>query len=523
MNNEITGRTTDAPNSGNTTKTTFNSKSEETKQQPADTVTGNSATTTADTPPVIDVIRKKEKRIFESSGFSFIKCITKPERYTDDDLGLGYLFADTFHDCLRYVYDADKWYFFGGGSWKLDKGDVYARRCVKALVENLIKNSSKDKFKEEISKRSTRETIIKEARDISPINLSDFDTSPYLLNCSNGTIDLRTGQFRDHDPDDFLSKKVNAVYNPEAKCERWEQFIEQIMCNDKELALYLQKCLGYALSGDTSEECMFILYGPTTRNGKGTLMESIYNLLGDYSRTIQPDSLAQRKANGSGHSDDLARLAGIRFVNASELPNDMKLNAAIVKQMTGGDTVTARFIYKGFFEYRPQFKIFINTNHLPEIVDDSLFSSGRLKLIPFDRHFGDAEQELGLKKLFREDNSRSAILNWLLEGYRRYRSDADRLALPPKAKELLTEYRKNSDAVGLYIENCLEACDTTNNIKDREKTAKLHSDFLEWYNNEDVAELSLKEFVQSLRQKNLLARDREIGHFIKGYKIKSDK
>lgn len=450
-------------------------------------------------------------------GVSVIKFSDGPERYAKDDLGLGYLFADTFYDRLRYVSDANNYYYFDGCVWKEDIGGVYVRQCVKAFIEDLKKKFSDDEvFIEEISKRSKRETIIKEAKDVHAISLSDFDKDPYLLNCSNVTIDLRTGEFHPHDPADFLSKKINTNYDPDSKCERFEQFIDQIMCGDKTLTLYLQKCLGYGLSGDTSEECLFILYGPTTRNGKGTLMESIYIVLGDYSRTIQPDSLAQRKASGSGHSDDIARLAGIRFVNASELPNDMKLNAAIVKQMTGGDTVTTRFIYKGFFEYRPQFKIFINTNHLPEVADDSLFSSGRLKLIPFDKHFDETEQDPGLKKIFREDNSRSAILNWLLEGYKRYKSDADRLALPPKAEKLLIEYRKSSDAVGLYIENRLEPCSE----EIRTKTLKFHTDFLEWCKNEDIAEISLKEFVQTLRQKKLLARDRDIGHYIKSFKIK---
>lgn len=461
-------------------------------------------------------VTEEIKKLFGIKGFIFIPQSANPKRYERDELGMGYLFADNFKILLRYVRDAGEWYCFIDGVWLEDKGGITARQCAKALIEYLKATLSDEKFIDEFSKRTKRETMLKEAMDVYSISLSDFDTDPFLLNCLNGTMDLRSLQFRPHDPADFLTKKAKVIYNPDAKCVRWNEFASEITCSNADLSLYLQKSCGYGLSGDTSEECLFILYGPTTRNGKGTFMESTQGVLGDYARTIQPDSLAYRKSNGSGHSDDIARLAGIRFVNASELPNDMKLNAAIVKQITGGDTVTTRFIYKGFFEYRPQFKIYINTNHLPEVGDDSLFSSGRLKLIPFDRHFDETEQDKSLKSVFQEDDSKSAILNWLLEGYRLYKSEG--LTPPPKVVELLHEYRKNSDAVGLYIENRLVSSDE----RERTKTSDFHLDFLNWCRNEDVAELSLKEFVQAIRQKKLLARDREIGHYIKGYRIRNE-
>lgn len=467
------------------------------------------------TDPVTEVIAKINE-LFGIREFGFIYPLANPKRYERDELGMGYLFADTFHNLLRYVRDADEWYHYIDGVWREDKGGIIVRQCAKVLIEYLKATLSDEKFLDEFSKRNKRETVIKEAKDVYSKSLSDFDIDPFLLNCLNGTIDLRSLQFRPHDPADFLTKKAKVIYNPNAKCERWDKFVGEITCGNADLLLYLQKSCGYGLSGDTSEECLFILYGPTTRNGKGTFMESTQGVLGDYAKTIQPDSLAYRKSNGSGHSDDIARLAGIRFVNASELPNDMKLNAAIVKQITGGDTVTTRFIYKGFFEYRPQFKIYINTNHLPEVGDDTLFSSGRLKLIPFDRHFDETEQDKSLKSFFREADSKSAILNWLLKGYELYKSEE--LTPPSKVVELLHEYRKNSDAVGLYIENRLVSCDE----RERTKTSDFHLDFLKWCLNEDVAELSLKEFVQAIRQKKLLARDREIGHYIKGYRIRNE-
>jgi len=447
----------------------------------------------------------------------YVDPSSDPNRYTLDNLGCGYLFADTFSDRLRYVMDAKNWYFFDGCLWREDIGGIFACQCAKLLVEHL-KSHGQDDYADLLTKRTQRETMIKDAMDVNPLTLSDFDADPHLLNCLNGTIDLRTGQFREHNSADFLSKKADVAYDPNAKCERWEQFVDEIMCHDAELAVYLQKTLGYSLSGDTCEECLFIFYGPTTRNGKGTLMETAYNLLGDYSLTMQPNSLAQRKRAGSSHSADIARLAGCRFVNVSELPSEYKLNAAIVKQLTGGDTVTTRYLYKNFFEYRPQFKIFINTNHLPEIEDDTLFSSGRLRLIPFDRHFKDNEQDRGLKKLFREDINKSAILNWFLDGYKLYMADK-KLTPPPRAEELLRQYRKTSDTIGLYIENRL----IPSNGKERMKTMDFYTNFQEWCKEEGVSELSLKEFVNAFRQKDLVYRDRVIGNYIKGYILKPNK
>ena len=452
-------------------------------------------------------------------GITFIDPFTNQERYSLGDLGLAYLFADTFKDRLRYVNGAGNYFYFDGCVWKTDTDYVCARQCVKAFVgylENILSHIEFEEFIKIINTRSKRESVIKDAKDVHPIAINKFDANPNLLNCLNGTIDLQTGRLRKHDSADFLSKKANVIFDPRAKCKRWNQFIDEIMCNTEELTLYLQKILGYGLSGDTSEDCLFIFYGPTTRNGKGTLMESICNLLGDYAGTIQPNSLAQQKISASAHSSDIARLAGIRLVNTSELPSDLKLNPAIVKQVTGGDAITTRFLYKSFFEYTPQFKIFISTNHLPQIKDDSLFSSRRLRLVPFDRHFRDEEQNRGLKKYFREENNKSGILNWLLEGYFRYKSEG--LIAPSKAEELLREYRINSDVLGLYIENRLVPCDE----KERTKTLDFHTDFLKWCKDENLTALSLKEFVNTLRQKNVLGRDRTLGNYIKGYRIKAD-
>ena len=197
--------------------------------------------------------------------------------------------------------------------------------------------------------------------------------------------------------------------------ELWERTIRNVMQGDQDLSCYLQKALGYGLTGDTSEECFFLLYGPTTRNGKGTVMETYMKMLGEYGKAARPETIALRQNyNASGPSEDIAKLAGARAVNISEPDKQMVLSAALVKTLTGNDTMSARFLNENSFEFKPQFKLLINTNHLPKANDVTIFSSSRVKVLPFNRHFEPKEQDKTLKK--RLEKELSGVLNWCLEG-----------------------------------------------------------------------------------------------------------
>jgi putative DNA primase/helicase len=228
------------------------------------------------------------------------------------------------------------------------------------------------------------------------------------------------------------------------------------MCNDSDLALYLQKALGYALTGDTSLECLFILYGATSRNGKGTTMETFLKIMGDYGKTSNPEMLSTKfgNANASGPSEEIARLAGVRFVNISEPEKKITFNAALVKRMTGNDTLNARFLHENSFDFKPNFKIFINTNYKPSVSDMTLFYSNRLKLIPFKRHFEEHEQDKGLKAFFAEEQSQSAIFNWCYQGYKLFKKQG--LDDPAAVTEATREYQDESDRIGQFVDAWLE-------------------------------------------------------------------
>ena len=390
---------------------------------------------------------------------------TKP-RYQRDEIGIGYAFADYFKPIARFDRERGIWYVFDGKVWQPDENALAVAELAKRLADRLytfalqIKDEdTRNRYIKRVQKlqmRKNRRTMIEDAKSVYPVPHAIFDRNTDLFNCQNGTLNLTTGEFRPHDPADFLTMMSGVTYDPNATCPRWGQFISEVMCNDADLALYLQKALGYALTGDTSLECLFILYGATSRNGKGTTMETFLKIMGDYGKTSNPEMLSTKfgNTNASGPSEEIARLAGVRFVNISEPEKKITFNAALVKRMTGNDTLNARFLHENSFDFRPNFKIFINTNYKPSVSDMTLFYSCRLKLIPFKRHFEEHEQDKGLKAFFAAPESQSAIFNWCYEGYKLFRKQG--LDDPTAVSDATREYQEESDRIGQFVDAWLE-------------------------------------------------------------------
>ena len=290
------------------------------------------------------------------------------DRYPWNDIGNGGLFADVFKDIARFVPERKQWFIYDGTRWVPDTGALKAMELCKDLADAFMryaldihdehKRKSYIDYCRKWQSRHVRITILCDAQSVYPIPMQEFDRDKDLLNCANGTIDLNSMQFREHNPEDRLTKIIPVEYIPAAKSERFDRFISEIMSGDMQRARFLQKSIGYALGGDTRFECMFFLYGATTRNGKGTLMESILRVMGDYGKSVRAETLAQRyNVNSQAPSEDLARLAGVRLANIAEPSRGMVLNAAQVKNMTGNDTINARFLHENSFDFEPQFKI----------------------------------------------------------------------------------------------------------------------------------------------------------------------
>ncbi|MCI8855688.1 MAG: nucleoside triphosphatase [Clostridiaceae bacterium] len=426
----------------------------------------------------------------------------KNDRYGWSDIGNGNLFADWYKDIARYVPERKKWYVYTGKRWEPDTGNLHAMELCKKLADQLAiyalslpEGALRDayrKFVEKWQARKNRETILKDAASVRHVSLEVFDKEPYMFNCENGTLNLRTKDFHAHTPADMLSMISGVVYDPAAKSELWERVVNDCMQGDADKAVFLQKAMGYGLTGDTSEECFFLLYGATSRNGKGTVTDVYMKLQGDYGRTAKPDTIAQKQtANGSGPSDDIARLAGARVVNISEPDKKMVLSAALVKTLTGNDKITARFLHENSFEFYPQFKFFINTNYLPKVTDTTLFSSGRVKVIPFERHFSESEQDKGLKKELAKSQHLSGILNWCLEGLRLMQETG--FAPPAAVLSATADYQRDSDKIARFIDDMMEL-----NMIGEIRTEDAYHEYQSWCLRNGQAPDGMPTFKQSM-------------------------
>lgn len=350
----------------------------------------------------------------------------------------------------------------------------------------------------------SRRTLLNDTKDILSRSLELFDRSPYLFNLQNGTLDLKTMQFREHRPDDLLTACAGCNYDPSVKSELFRKFIDEITEGDKDKALYLQKALGYSMKGIKNEECFFLLYGATTRNGKGTLLETVLSVFGDYGAVADFGSVARSKnQDGSKATPDLARLRGARFVKIDEPSRGVFFDEGLIKKMTGGDKITARHLYGTPFEYTPGFAIFISANSKPNVSDTSVFESDRVKLILFNKHFSEEECDTFLKEKLREDSEKSGILNWLIEGYKLYQSSG--LKNTAEMNEQLTEYAKDSDEIQRYIDDRLELSESLKN-KESSTLKAVRNDYIYWCQYIGTSPIGARTFKEDLVKRGVIIK-----------------
>lgn len=435
-----------------------------------------------------------------------------PSLYSYCDRGSSELFADMFGHEVKYNTTAREWYYYTGSVWKLDSGGMVVHSKAKAFFDALMiyavsieDEQAQKAFREYYSKfgsKNKRDTLIKDAADCCYISSEELDSDPNLFNCLNGTLELDTLTFRAHDSRDHITKLSNVVYDKNARSDEWEKFLGEVIPHDKEKIRYLQKAVGYSLSGSCCLETCFILYGATTRNGKSTLVGTITHMLGGsdgYARSAPPEILAMKKNKDSRNaSEDIARLAGCRFLNVSEPPQSMAFDAALLKTLTGRDTITARFLYQGSFEYMPQFTLFINTNYLPKVLDETLFTSHRINVIEFNRHFSPQEQDTSLKGRLKTEENISGLFNWCIEGLKLYRAEG--LDPPFSVAAATRQYAQQSDKIGNFIDECLEeSADSSCTAKDA------YEAYRKWCSDCGYCSEGKQKFMELLRGKGLIS------------------
>lgn len=275
----------------------------------------------------------------------------------------------------------------------------------------------------------------------------------WLLACQNGVVDLRTGELRPHRKEDYITKLVPVDYDPEAKAPFWESTLELAFSGNKELIGYMQRALGYTITGTQDERAFFVAWGESGANGKSTILETIQDLLGPYAKMSDMSVIASKESNNHTRAA-LATLQGARFVNVNEAEDNQKLSEALIKQLTGGDTLQAEFKYQNPFEYKPAFKLWIRTNEKPVIRGQNDAIWDRVKLIPFIRSIP-KDQRLPRSTVdakLREEYP--GILAWLVRGCLWWQEVG--LMDPPEVASAVAEYRKDSDLVRIFADECLE-------------------------------------------------------------------
>jgi putative DNA primase/helicase len=434
-----------------------------------------------------------------SAGKQALDSTPKPKPCTD--LGNAERLIEKYGREIRYCPDTKRWYVYRIGRWVPDSGGRTHRmafevaRCIfeEAKDENLS-SKTRDELKKHAKKSSSKGPIramIDLARWLPGISLpvGQLDRDPWLLNCQNGTLDLRTGELKPHDPNDLITKMLPVDYDPDAVCPLWECIIARIMDGDEDKIGFLKRVLGYGMTGLISEQCMFVFYG-SGANGKSTILKIYRELLAGYAMHTTTASLLG--SNGSPIRNDLARLNGARFVSAVEIGMGKKLDEALIKQLTGGDQVTARFLYNEFFEYNPEFKLFIAANHKPDIqgVDHGIWR--RIHLIPFDVTIPSEAIDRDLPNKLRGELP--GILTWAIRGCREWQEQG--LNVPNSIANATAAYRAEMDIVAEFLN---DRC----SLQTSEKTALgvLYDAYKKWADNACQDVVGKKILGNLMRQK----------------------
>jgi putative DNA primase/helicase len=278
------------------------------------------------------------------------------------------------------------------------------------------------------------------------LDVSMFDSNPYLFNFANGTVDVRTAKIYPHKRDDYLTMSVPFNYNPDAKAPVFMQFLRDIMLNREELISYLQKAFGLCMTADASEQVWFLLLG-SGENGKSTLLEAIGHALGEYAQALESSSITELKRNGSSATPDLASLRGKRLVRVSETNKGAKLDSELIKKMTGQDTNMARHLYRDPFTFKYTHKLFLFTNHEPIVEDASVGFWRRVRKIPFDyRVTPDKKDKQLTTKL---ESEVEGILAWMVCGYLLKQKEG--IEVPQIVASATQKYQEEQDILGTYI------------------------------------------------------------------------
>lgn len=392
-----------------------------------------------------------------------VKPAKKDKRYSYDDTGNAERLKDLFGENIRFNYTSNTWMYYDGKRWKHDDTGR-----MKILTDKVVENMKNEKLfvadgvdQEDMEKYRYRHwkdsrnhnkkvNMMKECEHLLPVTNETFDNDFNLFNVQNGFVDLKAGKLNDHERKNYFTKISNVEYTDKADCPKWDEFLNDIFLGNHELVRFIQRAVGYSLSGHTSEQVLFVLYG-NGRNGKSVFLDILNEVFGNYSTNIQPQAIMASK-NQSDASPEIAKLDGARLVTTTEPNEGERFDEGLLKQLTGGDRVSARKLYENEFEFTPQFKLWMATNHKPYVRgrDEGIWR--RFIIIPFDKQIPLHEIDRDLtKKLKRE---LPAIMRWCVDGFLEWQRIG--LSEPKIIKEQRDEYRVEMDSIAMFVEECCE-------------------------------------------------------------------
>ncbi|MCT2893965.1 phage/plasmid primase, P4 family [Lacticaseibacillus paracasei] len=455
----------------------------------------------------------------------FITDTGKPKAFPPrswDDTGNAQRFVDHFGDAARYSYVDKAWYVYNGSYWELDKqgklgsmvdivvDDMKREKIV--IADGMDPEEAKkkwSKFLKQSRSNSAKKAMTEQLRHRLAVMPEEFDRDKILLNTINGYVDLSDGELHDHDVKKMFSKETGVEYTDTVDAPEWRQFLDQIFDHDEELIDYLQKAIGYSLTGSTEEQVMFILYG-NGRNGKSVFMDTLKHVAGSYAKSMSAKSIMIKQSDSAANSD-IARLKGARLVTASEPNEGVRLDEGLVKELTGGDMVTARFLYGSEFEYKPEFKLWLATNHKPIIrgTDDGIWR--RLMLIPFNVQI--PENKVDKRLAYKLERESVGILNWAVDGALKWQREG--LKAPASVQAASKSYRAEMDTLELFVRDC---CDLGPDYQ--APAGELFKAYQSWAESNGEYKMRKQKFGAEMKQKFRSKKNSSI--FYLGLKIKSD-
>ena len=423
------------------------------------------------------------------------------------DMGNARRLVKHYGHKIRFCVDQNTWYIWNKHQWQMDTRNnakivKLAKRTGQKIyaecadIEDKGERLERVKWakKSEEKKRIVDMIFLAQTEDEIEIEAKQLDADPFLLNCKNGVIDLKTGELRPHAPTDFMTKYVPIEYDPKASCPKWEEAIMKYMGADQddikasELVFFLQRAVGYSLTADKSEQCLFFLYGDG-KNGKSTFINTISKLLGDYFQHVRIESLLAKQTDTI--PNDIATLPGARMVVSSEIPENRRMNETLVKDLTGGDAITARFLRQEFFTFHPVFKLWIFGNDKP-IVSPSDAMFRRIKMIPFNVQIPEEERDPHFEQRLEEELP--GILRWAVEGCSNWLRDG--LNPPQAIIDATNAYRDEMDILTDFIEECCFVLPSA-----KVKMKDLYEEFQRWSNSLGKSAISKHDFNRRLEKR----------------------